>query len=133
MAALATLEEMERIKSWEVISQKGANFKCKIKALFHKYKLPIHISGMDALVSFNVQHPECQAIKTFITQVMLCENFLAGNLFYPSIAHSDKDTEDFFMSLDKVIYKLSSILMNKDEVINHLKGPVSHSTFERLN
>lgn len=133
VAALAALEEMERTKSWNIISQKGADFKCKIKALFHKYNLPINISGMDALVSFNVQHPESQAIKTFITQEMLCENFLAGNLFYPSIAHSDKDTEDFFISLDKVICKLSSILKNKDEVINHLKGPVSHSTFERLN
>jgi glutamate-1-semialdehyde 2,1-aminomutase len=130
---LAALEEMERTKSWEVISKKGADFKCKIKALFHKYKLPIHISGMDALVSFNVQHPERQAIKTFITQEMLCENFLAGNLFYPSIAHSDRDTQDFFTSLDKVVCKLSSILKNKDEVINHLKGPISHSTFERLN
>ena len=99
---------------WEVISQKGANFKCKIKALFHKYKLPIHISGMDALVSFNVRDLSARQSKLLLRKKCF-ENFLAGNLFYPSIAHSDKDTEDFFMSLDKVIYKLSSILMNKDK------------------
>ena len=133
VAALASLEEMERTKSWKVISKKGADFKCRIKPLFQKYNLTLNINGMDALISFNVQHPESQAIKTFITQEMLSENFLTGNLFYPSIAHSDKDIDDFFISLDKVICKLSSIIRGKDNIKNHLKGPVSHSTFQRLN
>ena len=133
VAALASLEEMERTKSWEVISKTGADFKSRIKPLFQKYNLNLNVSGMDALVSFNVEHPESQAIKTFITQEMLSENFLAGNTFYPSIAHTDKDTDDFFVSLDKVIRKLSSIIQSKDNITNHLKGPISHSSFERLN
>ena len=133
VAALASLEEMERTKSWEIISKKGVDFKSRIKSLFQKYNLNLNVSGMDALVSFNVQHPESQAIKTFITQEMLFENFLAGNLFYPSIAHSDKDMDDFFVSLDKVICKLSSIIQSKENITNNLKGPTSHSTFQRLN
>jgi glutamate-1-semialdehyde aminotransferase len=133
VAALAALEEMEHTKSWEIISKKGAEFKTQISKLFQKYNIPLNISGMDALVSFNVQHIDSQAIKTFITQEMLSENFLAGNLFYPSIAHSKKDTDDFFMSLDKVVCKLSSIIIANDEITNHLNGPVAHSTFQRLN
>ena len=133
VAALASLEEMERTKSWEVISKRGADFKRRIKLLFQKYDMALNITGMDALVSWNVQHPQSQAIKTFITQEMLAENFLAGNLFYPSIAHSDKDVDDFFFSLEKVTRKLSSIILGKDNIMNYLKGPLSHSTFQRLN
>ena len=88
---------------------------------------------MDALVSFNVEHPDSQAIKTFITQEMLSESFLMGNTFYPSIAHTYKDTNDFFVSLEKVVHKLSLIIQSKKNTVNYLKGPISHSTFERLN
>lgn len=133
VAGLASLEEMERTKSWEVISQRGADFKCRIKPLFQKYNLNLNVSGMDALVSFNVEHPDSQAIKTFITQEMLSESFLVGNTFYPSIAHTDKDTNDFFASLEKVVRKLSLIIQSKENIVNYLKGPISHSTFERLN
>ncbi len=132
-AALASLEEMERTKSWEVISKKGSEFKTKIKQLFEKHNLKINISGMDALVSYNVDHPESLAIKTYISQEMLDENFLAGNLFYPSIAHTENDMDDFFISLDKVVSKLSKIILNEERIEDHLKGPISHSTFKRLN
>ena len=132
-AALASLEEMERTKSWEVISKKGSEFKTKIKQLFEKHNLKINISGMDALVSYNVDHPESLAIKTYISQEMLDENFLAGNLFYPSIAHTENDMDDFFISLDKVVSKLSKIILNEEPIEDHLKGPISHSTFKRLN
>jgi len=133
VAALASLEEMKRTKSWEVISKTGADFKSRIKPLFQKYNINLSVGGMDALVSFNVDHPESQAIKTYITQEMLSESFLAGNIFYPSIAHTDKDTNDFFASLEKVVRKLSLIMQSKENVVNYLKGPISHSTFERLN
>jgi len=133
VAALASLDEMERVKSWEVISNKGSIFKDRVSALFNKHGLKANISGMDALVSFNVDHADPIAAKTYITQEMLAEKFLAGNLFYPSIAHTGKDTDEFFLSLDKVIHKLSLIISSKDDIRNHLNGPVCHSTFQRLN
>ena len=132
-AALASLEEMERTKSWNVISKKGSEFKKRVKNLFDKHDLKININGMDALVSYNVVHPESLAIKTYISQEMLDENFLAGNLFYPSIAHTENDMDDFFISLDKVVSKLSKIILNEERIEDHLKGPISHSTFKRLN
>tara|TARA_E500000331_G_scaffold358610_1_gene427475 strand:- start:9047 stop:10369 length:1323 start_codon:yes stop_codon:yes gene_type:complete len=132
-AALASLEEMERTQSWKIISEKGLNFKKRLRIIFEKYKLDIDISGMNALVSFSFKHPEQLAIKTYITQEMLNEKFLTGNLFYPSIAHSDNDIDDFFNSLDKVVCRLSKIIISGESVKSHLKGPICHSTFQRLN
>jgi len=88
---------------------------------------------MDALVSYNVNHHDTLAIKTFITHRMLDKKFLAGNLFYPSIAHSDKDTEDFFTSLEEVIIELSQILLGEGKIKQHLRNPQCHSGFQRLN
>jgi glutamate-1-semialdehyde 2,1-aminomutase len=133
VAALAVLDEMEQTRSWEVISQKGAMFKSRMSALFAKHGLDVNINGMDALVSFNVSEVDTSAAKTYITQEMLREGFLAGNLFYPSIAHSESDTDDFFVSLDRVIMALSLIVKSKDDIVRHLNGPVCHSTFQRLN
>jgi glutamate-1-semialdehyde 2,1-aminomutase len=133
MAGVAALEEMDRTKSWQVISRKGAAFKSRIRTLFDKYNMPLNVNGMDALVSYNVPHPDSPAIKTFITQEMLSENFLTGNLFYPSIAHSEKDTDDFFTALDKVVCKLSSIITSDGDIKKYLNAPIAHSTFQRLN
>ena len=132
-AALATLREMENIESWKIISKKGLKFKVRLKQLFNKYKIDININGMDALVSYNVNHHDTLAIKTFITHRMLDKKFLAGNLFYPSIAHSDKDTEDFFTSLEEVIIELSQILLGEGKIKQHLRNPQCHSGFQRLN
>ena len=133
VAALAVLDEMEKTRSWEIISKKGAMFKRRISTLFGKHGLEVDVTGMDALVSFNVRHADASGAKTYITQEMLREGFLAGNLFYPSIAHSVSDTDDFFVSLDRVIMALSLIIKNQDSIIGHLQGPVCHTGFQRLN
>lgn len=133
VAALATLDEMEKLQSWKIISQKGAAFKKKLLRIAKKYKLEVDVNGMDALVSYNFKKIDANAAKTFISQEMLIEGFLAGNLFYPSIAHSEKDMRDFFISLERVFKKLSKIIKNKETISSHLKGPACHATFQRLN
>jgi len=133
VAALAVLDEMERLKSWQVISKIGVVFKDRLLALAGNHGLNVDISGMDALVSYNFKYNNPSETKTYITQEMLKENFLAGNLFYPSVEHSEKDMDDFFTSLDKVLNKLSSIISNEENLLKYINGPVCHSTFQRLN
>ena len=133
VAAIATLDIMESIKSWKIISNKGKAFKKRLKLVANKHNLKIDISGMDALVCYNIDTSEKLAAKTFITQEMLKKGFLSGNLFYPSIEHSDNDFDDFFSSYDKTLEKLKLIITSEENIANHLKGPLCHSTFERLN
>jgi glutamate-1-semialdehyde 2,1-aminomutase len=133
VAALATLDVMESTQAWRVISKKGKVFKDRVKLAAEKHGLKIDVSGMDALVSYNIDLPSRLEAKTFITQEMLSEGFLAGNLFYPSIAHSDEDIEDFFLSFDNVLGKIKKITLSGKDISSYLKGPLCHSTFERLN
>lgn len=132
-AALATLDEMEAIKSWSVITNTGRSFKKKLLALANKYDLEVDLSGMDALVSYNFVNKDSAAVKTYLTQEMLHHSFLSTNLFYPSIAHTQEDLDEFFGAFDKVLRNLSIILKKNDNLRDYINGPVCHKGFERLN
>ncbi|MDA9804418.1 aminotransferase class III-fold pyridoxal phosphate-dependent enzyme [Gammaproteobacteria bacterium] len=133
VAALKTLEQMEKYKSWEVITKKGKLFKKLVNNLSKKYNLELDITGMDALVCYNFKNIDQLAAKTFVSQEMLKHNFLAGNLFYPSIMHTDQHIKNFFEALEKVYVKLSSIVTADGEIIDHLDDQLCHSSFQRLN
>lgn len=133
VAALATLDEMQRMSSWVKISQIGNLFKQRIKLAFEKHGIGVIIGGMDALSSFIVDYPEPLIAKTFITQEMLKRKYLVGNLFYSSVAHTEQGFDDFFAELDFVIADLSLAMNNSSELKQRLHGPVCHTTFERLN
>ena len=53
VAALETLKEMKRTKSWEKIKNIGKKIKKFWVSISKKYKLDIEISGLDAMPSFN--------------------------------------------------------------------------------
>ena len=133
VAALKTLEVMKDIKSWETITNKGKTFKKYLNILIKNHNLDLDISGMHALVCYNFNIDNQLAAKTFVTQEMLKLNFLAGNLFYPSIMHTEKDMKLFFNALDKVYGKLSKIIKNNEEITKYLDDELCHASFKRLN
>tara|TARA_B100000524_G_scaffold314879_1_gene192810 strand:- start:772 stop:2103 length:1332 start_codon:yes stop_codon:yes gene_type:complete len=133
VAALETLKEMKKIRSWEKISSTGLSFKNLLSSLFKKYDLNLKISGMDALVSYNLEHNEAIEAKTFMSQEMLKYGFLSSNLFYPSTAHKEDDLKEFFYYLEKVVIKIKEIKEKKAKLADYLDGPKSHTTFQRLN
>jgi glutamate-1-semialdehyde 2,1-aminomutase len=53
VAGLATLNEMERIKSWEIITKTGKKIKKNWEKLSKSHNLKITVSGLDALVFFH--------------------------------------------------------------------------------
>ena len=128
-AALKTLEIMERIKSWEIISRIGKEYKNKLETLFQKFNLKAEIGGLDALASYTFLDGNHLGMKTFITQEMLKRDYLVTNLFYPSISHEGL-LEPFFHDFSEVLEDLSN---KKDNLLQHLDGPICHSTFRRLN
>jgi glutamate-1-semialdehyde 2,1-aminomutase len=70
-AALKTLEVMEREKSWEQITSTGKTIGNRWHALAEKHGLPIGISGLPALVNFNIPVDNWLKYKTLISQEML--------------------------------------------------------------
>ena len=131
-AALAALAEMERTKSWEKITAIGLDNKKRWQALADKYGLKINQWGIPALAGYTFDSPNALAYKTYITQEMLKQGYLAGNSLYPCLAHTPEILDDYFEKLDKIFADIRDFEDGRD-VMKALDGPVCQSGFKRLN
>jgi glutamate-1-semialdehyde 2,1-aminomutase len=132
-AALKTLEIMENLKSWEVISSKGEKVRDGWIKLAKNHKINIEISGIAAMCSYSIKHKDALAYKTFITQEMLKKGFLASTSFYASIAHSNNNIKSYLEALDEIYYTISECEKGNISILEILDGPICHSGFKRLN
>ena len=131
-AALKTLEVMEKIKSWNIITDIGLKVRNNWLDLFNKYNIESTISGIPSLSTYSFKENDLE-IQTLITQEMLKKGFLASNRFYACIAHDNQILDSYFNAFDETLNSISEINNNKIEIINRLDGPVRHSGFKRLN
>ncbi len=133
VAALKTLELMEKLKSWDIITKQGRKIKKMISKLAYDNKIKIHLSGLDACPSYNIISKNWLDLKTIITQELLRERILGANTTYVSISHNDKIINIYMRKLNKIFRTIKSIQDKKEEINSVLKGPVCHSGFKRLN
>lgn len=131
-AALAALAEMERTRSWEKITAIGLDNKKRWQTLADKYGLKINQWGIPALAGYTFDSPNALAYKTYTTQEMLKQGYLAGNSLYPCIAHTPEILDDYFCKLDKIFADIRDFEDGRD-VMKALDGPVCQSGFKRLN
>ena len=132
VAGLKTLEIMEREKSWERITDVGEQIGKRWKKLAEKHDLPIEISGLPALVNFIIPVENWLKYKTFITQEMLKNNYLASNSVYVCTEHTDEIVNEYFDLLEPVFNTINKCENGKNiDVL--LDGPVCHAGFKRLN
>ena len=68
VAANKTLEIMEKIESWKIITKTGEEIQKKWKTLANRNNLKIQISGIPALSSFSIISNDWLKYKTFITR-----------------------------------------------------------------
>jgi glutamate-1-semialdehyde 2,1-aminomutase len=131
-AAVATLKVMERIKSWETITNTGLEIKNRWHKLADDHQLSISQWGIPALTGFSFNSDNNLGYKTYITQEMLKKGYLAANSIYVSIAHTPEILEGYFFELNKLFTDIRDFEDGKD-VMTLLKGPVCHGGFKRLN
>ncbi len=131
-AALKTLEVMERLKSWDTITQTGLSIRQGWQRLADKHALKVDHWGLPALTGFTFQSPNSLAYKTLITQEMLAKGYLAGNSVYACTEHTPQVVADFFAALDPIFMLVKECEEGRD-VMGLLKGPVCHGGFKRLN
>ena len=98
-----------------------------------KVGLKMHVSGILPLAHFEVEYKKPLVFKTYFTQEMLKEGFLAGTSVYASFAHKDEIIELYLGACEKVFRKIKNILDKNEELEDYLEGPVCHAGFERLN
>jgi len=132
VAGLKTLEVMEQEKSWEQVTKTGKQIGKRWKKMAEKFDLPIEISGLPALVNFNIPAENWLKYKTFITQEMLKKNYLAANSVYVCTEHTDEIVNEYFDLLEPIFYTINECENGKDTE-DLLDGPVCHAEFKRLN
>ncbi len=131
-AALKTLEVMEREKTWITITKKGNNLKKIWQQYADLHNIKIEHNGLPSLAGFTFKSKNALKYKTYFTQEMLKEGFLASTSCYSSIAHTDDDLEKYKRILNKIFQQISKF--EEQNVSNgYLEGPVCHNGFKRLN
>ena len=132
-AALRTLEEMEKIKSWEIITKTGNYIRKNWQDLAKRNNLEIQIAGLPALSSFAILSDDWIKYKTYITQEMLKTNILASNAVFVCTKHSKKILDIYFNRLDEIFSKIAKF-ENKDlSIDSELISAVCQTGFKRLN
>ena len=131
-AGLATLEEMEKIKSWEIISEIGSQIQIFWQQIADNTNLPMKINGFPAISSFYFESLDNLLYKTYITQEMLKKGYLASNMFYASTAHEPKILNKYFEDFSKTMSGLESAV-EKNILLDNIDGRICKSGFGRLN
>ncbi len=132
VAAIETLNQMEKTKSWKKISKLGIYFRKRLKNLAEENLINLEIKGLLGIPFFSIKNDVNNVYKTFITQEMLKSGFIINNAVFISISHNKKIFEKFFRVLDR-IFKI----IKKNKSINNIKKLLdtneSTSGFKRLN
>jgi glutamate-1-semialdehyde 2,1-aminomutase len=131
-AALKTLDVMERIESWNSITETGKEIRKRWQELADRYDLEIAHWGLPALTGFSLKSPNALAYKTLITQEMLAKGYIAGNSVYVCIDHTPAIVSGYMDALEPIFALIGDCERGKD-VMSLLHGPVCHDGFKRLN
>lgn len=132
-AALASLNEMENIKSWNIISENGGKVKNIWKELSETYNVPILIQGLNAIATFSFNSINHNLFKTYLTQEMLKKGYLATTAFYSCILHNSKVIDSYKSALESVFYDIQEHNSDRINISEKLEGPICHSGMKRLN
>ena len=132
VAALKTIEIMERDSVAEQLTKTGKYInKCWAELAEH-HDLDIHIYGIPSITHISFNSNQELAIKTIITQEMLKSGYLAGNSVYVCMDHSKYIVDEYMNTLDKPFGLISKIVKGEDPK-QFLDGPICHGGFSRLN
>lgn len=131
-ATLKNIEVYERDKVWEKQIDLGKAMKKVWSDTASRYNLPIEIGGIDSLAHFSFECDWALEAKTYITQEMLKQGWLASNAFYASSAHDENVIDAYAKDVDLVFERLALIFKGEQGFESLLEGPVCHSGFGRL-
>ncbi|WP_420335130.1 aminotransferase class III-fold pyridoxal phosphate-dependent enzyme [Roseibium sp.] len=131
-AGLKTLEVMEAMRSWEMITSTGTEISERWVQLGKQHGLPVSVSGLPALTSFSIGSANWLKYKTYITQEMLKRGFLASNAVYVCTEHTEQVVAEYFQHLDDIFATIRRCEDGRS-IDDLLEGPVCSAGFKRLN
>ena len=111
-AAIATLKEMERIKSWDLITNYGEYIKDTLKKIAKRHKIKIKISGLSSLIKYEIISQNWNIYRKFIIDEMLKNKILGTNVIYVSIYHDKTQFIKYFETLEEIFFKINQFEHN---------------------
>jgi glutamate-1-semialdehyde 2,1-aminomutase len=131
-AALATIRKHRDLSAAERLIAVGERVQAGWKSAAQRHALPVTVTGIPPLSHFTIAGPEGESLATLFTQEMLDRGFLASASFYATCAHEAHHVDAYLAAVDQVFAILARAAAAGD-VARHLRGPVKHSGFQRLN
>lgn len=130
-ATLATIREMQRIDSPSRVVAVGEQVQAGWKQLFAQTGIDGKVMGLPSVsaMAMHVDHP--LGWKTYLTQEMLDNGYLATTALYASVAHEGR-VEGYLQALGEVFTNIAEHLRKGTNPEALLRGPVCHSGFKRL-
>lgn len=132
-AALESINCYEKYKVHEIQKKVGKCIKEGWTEIAKKTGMNIHVSGILPLIHFEFKYGNPLAYKTYFTQQMLKEGYLAATGVYASMAHTDDIIKGYLEACEKVFQEIAEIHSKGSNIVEYLNGPVCHAGFERLN
>lgn len=131
VAALASLDKMERLKVQDRLVHYGESIARGWNDLAGKHGLPIEVSGIPPLAHIVFRGAESAETQTYYTQEMLARGYLLGASVYATYAYTDDIIAGFIENTDTVFGAIRRFTGN-GKIKDRLKGECKHSGFKRL-
>ncbi len=132
-AAIATLNKMKKIKSWEVIAKTGEKVQMIWREVAKQNNIQIDIQGISAISSYTFKNKNSLKYKTFVTQEMLKNGILASTSFFAATTHTQANIDEYAEKLNDVFSIISKCQKGELKIDSLLEGPICHGGFKRLN
>lgn len=130
-ATLKSIECYQKYHVEEYLNAIGEKVQKTWRRIAGDHNVKINIMGIYPLSHFDFDYDDSLYYKTYFTQEMLGEGFLAANGFYMSTAHTDEILNKYFDAFDNTMQKIEDI--NKaGNNIRDFVDEVCQSGFERL-
>lgn len=107
-AALATLQEMEKTKAQDRITQLGYDIRSLWTKVSSDLGLKITFSGLPSLTTLAIGGIDPLVLKTFLSESFLDRGYLAGPAIYLALPHQDIIGEEFAEVLHELLEELAS-------------------------
>ncbi|MCR4336260.1 MAG: aminotransferase class III-fold pyridoxal phosphate-dependent enzyme [Candidatus Omnitrophica bacterium] len=132
VAALEVIKEFERSNVPAHLSRIGEIIKRGLEKIFKDGRWNIEVCGLAASPMMMIQEKDPLLVKTLFTQEMLKKGFLASNLIYVSLAHTEKIVEQYLQAAQEVLGRMA-VARDQGRLSELLEGPICHGGFKRLN
>ena len=132
-AAIATINFFIKNNVSDFLVEQGKKVQKIWTDAAEKAKLNIHVGGIYPMSHFSFNYDNPLAYKTYFTQEMLKEGFLAGMGFYTCYAHTDEVLDKYEAACTNTFSKIADILLKDGNIEDYLDDEVCHAGFMRLN